>query len=395
MLMRLLIAVIFLAMTAFIAPPVVQSKSTVNAKEVLQKLLATINSYERISYNYYRSINYFSESYHHETSGATLLDFKNRDTLLGFRYLMESEQYKLVYNGAESFSLYKPDKTIAINYKPVLTDFNSLSFFLNSIVTLKKALPAIIADEDIAKTVTDTTISNKACFLVSLILQNKTLGGLGSIDATTITRTFRYNIVVDKVSFLPLHIIQRNDAHPEDYMLTSFTAFNPAPNEPDERSWYYSTYLCEYQPAVQHKLMLIQANATAPDWQLNRFDNNDTIRLSKFGGKVLLLEFWIKNCGYCIEAIPKLNAFIKKYKAKQLQVIGINTHDTKNDISNFYIRHQPQFKTVYDYGGKVTKAYGVDAFPTIVLIDRKGVVLYAGDFEPDKLDNLLKSALRE
>jgi len=144
-----------------VTPPEPQRKSNENANEVLQNLLHKLNSYESSSYNYYRSINYFSENYHNETSGTTFLDFKSSDTTLGFRYQLENEQYKMVYNGAESFSLNKKNKTIKINYKPKLSDFASLSFFVNSIVTLKKALPVIIADNELVKTLADTTISNK------------------------------------------------------------------------------------------------------------------------------------------------------------------------------------------------------------------------------------------
>ena len=225
-------------------------------------------------------------------------------------------------------------------------------------------------------------------------MQNKTLSGLGSFDTTTIKRKFFYKIVVDKAGFLPLHIIQTNDAEPKDYMLTSFTDFKSAVNTPSELSWYYSTYLNDYKPASQKQLALIQLNTTAPDWQLIFLNSNDSIRLSNLKGKVVLLEFWIKNCGYCIAAVPKLNALLEKYKGKKFQVIGINTLDTKDDINNFYKKNQPKFKTVYDYNGKVTTGYGVDAFPTIVLIDKNGVVLYAGNFDQEQLDNSLKAALK-
>lgn len=380
--------------TAHVARPLSQSKSGETAKEVLQKLLEKVNSYERISYNYYRSINYFSESYHSETSGTTFFDFKSSDTTLGFRYQLENEQYNMVYNGAEAFHLNKKEKTIKIYYKPKHRDFASLSLLANSIVTLKRALPAIIEDNEIVKTLTDTSIGNKSYYLASFVLQNKTLSGLGSFDMTTIKRTFFYKIVVDKASYLPLHVIQTNDGEPKDYMLTSFTEFKSNPSIPSELSWYYSTYLNDYKPASQKKLTLIHPNTMALAWQLSFFNSDDSIQLSNLKGNVVLLEFWIKNCGYCIAAVPKLNALLERYKGKKLQVIGINTHDTKDDINNFYKKNQPKFKTVYDNNGKVTTDYGVEAFPTVVLIDKNGVVLYAGSFDQEQLEGLLKASFK-
>ena len=152
-----------------------QSKSGISANEILQKLSDKLNSCQTISYTYFRSINYFSEDYHNETSGTTYLDYKSNETILGFKYQLEDKQYKMVFNGTESFDLNQKDKTIKINYTPKLNDFSSLSLFLNSIVTLKNVLPVLIVEKDLVKTLSYTTISNKKFYLVSIILQNKTI----------------------------------------------------------------------------------------------------------------------------------------------------------------------------------------------------------------------------
>jgi thiol-disulfide isomerase/thioredoxin len=114
--------------------------------------------------------------------------------------------------------------------------------------------------------------------------------------------------------------------------------------------------------------------------------------LRRLKGKVVLLEFWIKNCGYCVGAVPELNALAAKYNKQQFQIVGINSHDTKEDIANFYQRTKPVFKTVLD-NKRVTTGYGVQAFPTVVLIDQKGVVLYSGDFDAGRIDQLIKDSL--
>ena len=84
---------------------------------------------------------------------------------------------------------------------------------------------------------------------------------------------------------------------------------------------------------------------------------------------------------------------MRKYKAEKFQVIGINTHDTREDINNFYQRNNPNFKTAFD-NMNVTHDYGVQAFPTFVLIDKKGIILYSGDYDQEKLGKLIKNALK-
>jgi len=84
---------------------------------------------------------------------------------------------------------------------------------------------------------------------------------------------------------------------------------------------------------------------------------------------------------------------IKKFSNKNFRVVGINVHDTKEEINGFYQRNKPNFKTVYD-NGFVADNYGIDGFPTVVLIDKKGMVIYSGNYDYTKLDMLVQNALK-
>lgn len=369
------------------------TKSDKEATKVFQKLSNKLSGFETISYRYYRSINYLSENYRSETEGNTFLDFRIKDTALGFRYLAENKDYKSVYNGAETFYLNKVDTTIKISFKAQRGHVESLPLFANSIVTLKKALPQIIADNEVPKMLTDTIIENEKYYLASFILQNKTLSYLGEYSPITLERKFQYKIIIDKTTFLPLHIIQTNNAEPRDYMRTTFSDIKADISQLPETSWYYSTYLKDFKLSSDKKLTLIKENTMAPDWQAVYFNTNDNISLGKLKGNVVLLEFWIKNCGYCIAAVPELNSLIEKYKTINLSVIGINRHDKQEDVKFFYQKNRPNFNTVFDINGSITTAYGVDGFPTLVLIDKKGKVLYAGGLDIEVLNGLLKAAL--
>ena len=190
--MRLFITIVFfLITTALHAETGSECKPELGPYEILQKISDKLSVCRTISYNYYRSINYFSENYHNETSGTAFFDFKVSDTTLGFRYQLDNEHYKMVYNGAESFYLNKTEKKIKINYKPKPKDFASISFFLNSIVTLKRAIPIIIANAEIVKKLTDTTINNRNYYLISVVLQSKTMDGLGTFSATYLKKRLR------------------------------------------------------------------------------------------------------------------------------------------------------------------------------------------------------------
>jgi thiol-disulfide isomerase/thioredoxin len=254
-------------------------------------------------------------------------------------------------------------------------------------------LPKIIADKEIIKALSDTIISDKNHFLVSLVVKNKSLNGLGTFIPVTLQRNFIYEIIIDKDTYLPVQVIQTNNVEPKDYMLTNFSNYK-LDNNPSDNSWYYSTYSNDFKPASEKGINLIKSNSMAPDWQLPLFATSGTLTLNELKGKVVLLEFWIKNCSYCIAAVPKLNSIAEKYnKNKKFEIVGVNANDTKEDVNNFNSRNKPTFKTVSDKG-KVTIAYGVNSFPTVVLIDKKGKVLYSGNFDQKVLEPLIKCALR-
>jgi peroxiredoxin len=376
--------------TAVVSSFLPASHTPPSPNEVLQKVWNKLASYPGMRYTYYRSVNYFSEGYHNEISGSTVLNFRSSDTLLGFTYQLETERYKMIYNGAEAFTLNRVDSTMKIYCKPRRSDFNSLSLFLNSIVTLRGALPRIIGDEGVEKALADTVINGQQQYLVSFALQNKTLSGLGGFDPVTLKRKFFYRIVVDRQSFLPLQVIQTNDVEPKDYVLTSFTGVSSAIDDLPENSWYFSTYSRQFRPAGEKKLALVQQGAPAPAWKLGLASGKDSIQLSDYRGSAVLLQFWIRNCGYCIAAVPTINGQLKKYEGKGLRVLGINAHDTREGIARFYERNRPGYPTVYDSTGSVTNAYGVEGFPTVVLVDEQGIVRYSGALELQQLEAALK-----
>ncbi len=361
--------------------------------DILQKMADKLNSCQTIDCNFFRSVNYISEDYHNEIKANCFLDFKNSNNTLGFQFQIENDLEKIIYNGSESFRLDKKKAVIKMNAHPQKEDFSSLSFFYNSIVSLKIVLPALIADKEIAKTIGDTVIANKQLHMLTFILHNKTINCLGTFTSTTEKIDFLYKLIYDTTLFLPLQVIQSNNIATADYVMTTFADIKINGIVPSETSWYYSTYSKVYKATVETKLVLVKPKTVSPDWQLHFFESDDTIALHDLKGKVILLEFWMKNCGPCIAAIPKLNALVAKYKTKKFQLIGVNSQDTKERISKFYQRTKPNFKTVID-DQQIADNYGIQSFPTVVLLDQKGMVLYAGDFDPGKIEKFILKVLQ-
>ncbi len=142
--------------------------------------------------------------------------------------------------------------------------------------------------------------------------------------------------------------------------------------------------------------------------------NSKAIKLADLRGKVVLLDFWGTWCGPCVQVIPELIELHEKYHDKGLVVIGIHD-DSKNSVKELkneieklskerWDGKKIPFAVALDGGGRckiegtdkttsgaTTAAYGIQAFPTMVLIDKQGNVV--NDFYPDVNNPLLEKLL--
>ena len=83
---------------------------------------------------------------------------------------------------------------------------------------------------------------------------------------------------------------------------------------------------------------------TLPDISIKNIINYKTTsaKLSDFGGKLVILDFWATWCSACIKNFPKMFGFQTKFKG-QLQILLVNTESTKDDktkIEAFFNKRQ-------------------------------------------------------
>ncbi|WP_166727627.1 TlpA family protein disulfide reductase [Mucilaginibacter gilvus] len=335
---------------------------------------------------------YFSSGIEDKLSGTIFLQADPNEKIIGFRYQWEDENWKYVYNGTEKFDLDKKNQTIEVFHNISPEQFSYTSIFYNSFISLKNALPLLIKDNDVTKAVSDTTIGQSKLIVLRLGIRNKVIGHLGDLRPLTTKRTINYTILIDPVSYLPTAILQTNSVN-QDFIKTTFTQVDATVAGPPEKSWYFSTYLTQFKQRVQSlPNTLISSSETGPEWVLPEFGTEKKISLTDQKGKIVLLEFWIRNCAYCQAAFPELSKIAGKFKGPNFQLLAINCYDTKNSIAPILQQHAPEYQVLYN-GLKVADAYGITGYPTAVLIDKNGIVVYAGIFNALKLSSKIKDLL--
>lgn len=366
---------------------------TDSAESVLKKVSDKLSRIKTLNYTFRRELNFESTGFASKMQIESFLDFNSTDKIIGARFQFDEPNFIFVFNGSEYFLLNKKNKTIVIKRKPTFDDFNSLPGFYDSLVTLKNSLPKIISDKTIPKNITEKSIDNKNFYEVEFILDSKILTLSGDYFITT-PRKFTYRLTIDKSNYLPVELSRKNSVN-NDFTRTSFEYKKAKSALPSETSWYYSTYLNEYKPEKPSENKLTNVGQFAPDWKLPSLKDDALVSLAQYKNRVVLIEFWISFCGYCIAAVPKLNFLEEKYKNKDFKLVAINASDTKEIIQKFEKNNQAKYQILY--GGQATaENYGADGFPTIVLIDKTGKVIYSGDFEPiktEKLEELIEKNL--
>lgn len=94
-------------------------------------------------------------------------------------------------------------------------------------------------------------------------------------------------------------------------------------------------------------------------------------------GKVLILDFWATWCGPCEPVRQALVEFQREKKYAGIAVIGITNEDEATVLAFVRSRGAP-YPILIDGKGGVALDYHVAGYPTLVVIDRKGVVRFAG-----------------
>lgn len=135
-----------------------------------------------------------------------------------------------------------------------------------------------------------------------------------------------------------------------------------------------------------------QVGNPAPDFQLPKI-GGATVSLADLRGKPVVIVFWAAWCSSCKEEAPRINALAAEYGGRGVRVLGINVRDSlagaEVGVKEFGIR----YPVARDPDASVARAYGVRGTPTVIFLDRKGVVRYfANELPPDyarRLDDLL------
>ena len=132
--------------------------------------------------------------------------------------------------------------------------------------------------------------------------------------------------------------------------------------------------------------------AAAPDFSVKASDGS-TLTKASIAGKPVLFVFFASWCPHCQAEAPKLKALSQANPDLQIVAIGVGNNESQKDIWGFQKQFDLPFAT-YDDGGKAASVYGITSYPTLVAMDKGGMIRDrdTGEVSQDRLNALVGKA---
>jgi|SRR5580704_5404602 thiol-disulfide isomerase/thioredoxin len=100
--------------------------------------------------------------------------------------------------------------------------------------------------------------------------------------------------------------------------------------------------------------------------------------LKDYQGRVVVMDFWYRGCGWCMRAIPQMKQLEEDFRDQPVTFLGMNTDRNEADAKFVIDKMGLTYTTLKAKG--LPEKYGVRGFPTLVIIDKEGKIqdLYVG-----------------
>jgi len=140
----------------------------------------------------------------------------------------------------------------------------------------------------------------------------------------------------------------------------------------------------------------------APEIAGGQWINSEPLTLQALRGHVVLIEFWTFACYNCRNTLPAIKMWDARYRDKGLRIIGVHTPELDIERNIDSLRREIaaleiKYAVVTDNDYATWKAYKVEAWPTLFVVDKQGHVrwTHVGEGAYGETEDVIKKLLAE
>jgi len=121
-------------------------------------------------------------------------------------------------------------------------------------------------------------------------------------------------------------------------------------------------------PGEEH---MVLTGSRAANFSLKTMDG-ESVALDQARGKVVVLDFWATWCPPCRKELPSIEKLRAEFGERVL-FLGINDEDS-SIVKGFIRKNGYEMSVLMDGRRQVHRQYGVSSIPTLLVIDKQGVI---------------------
>lgn len=109
----------------------------------------------------------------------------------------------------------------------------------------------------------------------------------------------------------------------------------------------------------------------AASWKTVGLDGKE-YALADYRGKVVVLDFWNRGCGWCVVAMPQVKQLADDFRGQPVAVLGMNLDKVESDarlVIEAASLNYPNLKAE-----SIAETYHVTAYPTLLILDQTGKI---------------------
>jgi thiol-disulfide isomerase/thioredoxin len=140
----------------------------------------------------------------------------------------------------------------------------------------------------------------------------------------------------------------------------------------------------------------------APEFAPGEWINSEPLTVKSLRGRVVLIEFWTFGCYNCRNTLPSLKDWDARYREQGVTIVGVHSPEFAEEKMLENLRREVaslgiHFPVVTDNDYATWKAYDVEAWPTIVVLDKQGRVRWRhiGEGAYDESESVIQKLLSE